>query len=478
MELFASRQLNILAAESSSMERESIYTIQLIFDAHRYQTPHYDGTAHLRREKELSDLRDLRRYIIAKMLPDLHLSPSGEPIVQATRMSALFNARLALDQCELDFQAQRIQFKPVRERLRIERHPETGDLVVNLSSKLLDALLPMLGCDVARCTYLLVSDTKERFLRGHFTSSPRQIIAPTISHSERTGALAAITRALRAGGFNILTMLTRLDDQDRTAEAEFVLSVEDTEMPEALLESCLGTPELVGDFNVRIDYPKDYNRRPVFRAINVSQGSQASGAANSLSVLDQLKEHVERYELSLERPGSSPDDEARLRIATAYHSEEARGLRAKDLQWLFLSCAYRGQYINETKRVAEEYGFRILTGEELDSETKRDGVISKIRAATLFLGVWTREGGFELEERMNGVSRFYWPSPWMIWELGAAQAYGLPIRLVISNELHPESWNRINGDPVHFMFDGSNFLHVVRRALESLKKAAHVRREA
>jgi predicted amino acid-binding ACT domain protein len=477
LELLASRQLNILAAESSSMERDSIHTIEVICDAHRYQTPHYDGTAHLRRDRRVSELRDLRRYIIAKMLPDLVVNSSGEPTVQASRMRALFNARLALDQCEIDFQAQKAHFKPMRERLKIERRKETGELFVRLPGKILDVLLPMLGGDVTKCTYLLVSDTKERFLRGHFTSSPRQILAPTIRHSERTGAVAAITRALRTGGFNILTMLTRLDDQNRTAEAEFVISGNETDNLESRLESCLGTPELVGAFNVQIDYPRDYDKRPSFKPITVASSAQSSGPADSLSVLEQLKEHVDRYELSLARPGSSPDDEERLRLATAYHSEEARCLKAKDIPWLFLSCAYRGQYVKETTKIAAEYGYRILTGEELDSETKRDGVISKIRAATHFLGIWTWEKGFPLEERTSEESRLHCPSPWMIWELGVAQAYGLPVRLAISKEVHTESWSRINGDPVHFMFDGSNFLQVVRRALESLKKASSARRE-
>jgi len=472
LQVLARHDLNVLAAESSSMEREAEHLIDIIFDARRYQTPFSDGDYALRSRGVIQELNDLKRYLIAQLLPDLVIGAGGTPRLLIRRMRALFNARRALDEADAAYKSSQSTFRPVRGRARLEK-VDSSEYVVRLNEDLRLGLKNLLGNSGSEPRYLRVSDTQQRFLRVHFTNGNEHVFAPTIRHVERPGAIAEMTNIIHACNFNILTMLSRLADHNRAAETEFVLTCSsDIKNPRGVLEAALSTEDLIREYGLQIAYPDSYSGQRKFRhlAPQSSETARVPRYAELPSVSEQLLTQVHRYSTVISRTGSSQEDAQRLRIARLHHSEEVEVIGKRAAKILFLSCAYGAEYLQKAKETARNYGFIVLTGEEVDQPTKRSGVEQKIRSSTHFLGIWTCEGGFPMQERRADNLPYYWPSPWMNWEVGVAQAHNLMIALAISRELHPECWRKIYADPPHCMFDGSNFPDALDRVLISLAK--------
>lgn len=87
-----------------------------------------------------------------------------------------------------------------------------------------------------------------------------------------------------------------------------------------------------------------------------------------------------------------------------------------------------------------------MTGENLTQfESNVDGIIEKMKLCTHFLGVWTRMAG-------HNVSKEVWPSPWLLWELGVAEAIGLKWSLLISDEISQDTWKKIHSSRQHVIF--------------------------
>lgn len=66
-----------------------------------------------------------------------------------------------------------------------------------------------------------------------------------------------------------------------------------------------------------------------------------------------------------------------------------------------------------------------------------------MKSCKYFLGVW------EPEVKVPGG---WWPSPWLLWELGVAQQLQLNVRLLISDKVVNEAW-RVVSDIPHTMYN-------------------------
>jgi len=129
---------------------------------------------------------------------------------------------------------------------------------------------------------------------------------------------------------------------------------------------------------------------------------------------------------------------------------------------LFVSCHYRGKQLDVIERLAVAKGFRVLTGRDLlKDDTITLGLLRQINCCSHFLGVWSRDGA----EQCRGE---HWPSSWLLWEFGAAEAFGLEWRLLISRWIADSAWRRIAAHRQHAIFDDFDFETKVDEVLDAL----------
>ncbi len=134
-------------------------------------------------------------------------------------------------------------------------------------------------------------------------------------------------------------------------------------------------------------------------------------------------------------------------------------------QTLFIPCQYEGNQLAIIRAKAEGMGFSVVTGEDLFREdTITVGLLKRIFACTHFLGVWSREGAEEVGPRP-------WPSPWLLWEFGVAEAFGLTWRLLISNQIDVAAWKRVAPHRQHAIF-GLEFETKLEKILDVLSVGA------
>ena len=107
-------------------------------------------------------------------------------------------------------------------------------------------------------------------------------------------------------------------------------------------------------------------------------------------------------------------------------------------------------------------GFRVFTGSNLLKEpTITAGLLNRINCCSHFLGVWSRDGAQRCGEA-------YWPSSWLLWEFGVAEAFGLEWRLVISGNIAKPAWEKVAAHRQHAFFDDFNFLSQAKEILNAL----------
>src|SRR5437879_5055496 len=105
-----------------------------------------------------------------------------------------------------------------------------------------------------------------------------------------------------------------------------------------------------------------------------------------------------------------------------------------------------------------------MTGEALGKyKILRDGIIRIMNdQCTHFLGLWSHEGGVEVEKNL------WWPSPWLGWEYGVANSIPLHSRLFISELIRKDSWSKFAGETPHIMYSTVNFTERLREVLTDL----------
>lgn len=486
-QMLADNSINIVAAESSSMETQRMHSMEVIVDAERYQGPSRDKN-HVARSKdaEIDDLLDLRRFILARALHEVALLPSGEPRLKIRRVSHLFDAKRSFEQAERESRVGNA-FRPIVERVDVKRLIAQGkgerdrviiELPVDVMQTLSKALDTMDGSNKT-AKYLLVSNTSDRFLQVYFIKQADSIIDPTIRHEDKVGALAAITDAMARNGFNILTGLSRQYKWGTQAHSEFVLkpppnlrTSSETEIKAKLVEA-LSTRRLVNDYKVRVGYPTDYSEPPATEAIKgpILIDDQPTVDGDTDFLIRQkyvvLSERRKQADVTAE-------DELRFRIANDLWAQTAVDTlsvedKAPIKRFLFVSYSFDAKAVFEkVKEAAVAFGFEVVTGAKIGAfRTTRDGVIRTMKTqCTHFLGVWTQHGGVEVD-REKGL---WWPSPWLSWEYGVANSILQHSKLFIADNIRPDSWNRFAAETTHVIYSGLNFSEKLAEVLGDLSK--------
>jgi hypothetical protein len=135
---------------------------------------------------------------------------------------------------------------------------------------------------------------------------------------------------------------------------------------------------------------------------------------------------------------------------------------------MFVSYPFHSDgLIERITRSAAKRGMRVVHGRNLPHGTHRDRIVELLDGCTHFLGIWTSEGG----KQVASEPPTWWPSPWMHWELGAAQALGLTWHLLISDAIDEDAW-RVTAGNTHTTFGKKTPLRAsMKRALKILTSA-------
>jgi len=464
---------NILAAESSMMEEQNVYHLELILE--------------IQDEKKL----ELIEWSLkVKFFKDLTFHPSGNPRLQFRRLQNLYLAKQAYEQQHM----MRDNFVPVNETLSPrdrpsqpesfdKQHPKKSrprafrlTLPKSIRDILNEEILPRAGDH--ECLYLRLSDTKDRFLRVLFFRATDPVTQVRLEYDDRVGAAASVTKAMRDSGFNILAAYLSPAEGRNRARMEAVvrcarLKRSTTEKLRRKLENAFTSSPAREDLKIDLGYPQDYGSR--WEPVRLSPVSEARPGkeVQEGNWIEALKGTLDTHYEELSRKLRRGDVDAERLDRDHWGWTVVNELRDQYYRWwpmlqvssitkdLFVSCHYRGDQLKIVKRLAKRKGFHVFTGEDLVNDPNiRDGLMRKISCCTHFLGVWSWEGAQRFENA-------YWPSPWLHWEFGVAQAFGLVWRLLVSENISRLSWEKIAPDVQCLLFD-HDFETKVRRILDIL----------
>jgi predicted amino acid-binding ACT domain protein len=477
--ILADKDINIITAESSSREGQTLHSIEIIASAKLYTGSYNDGTHEQRSTGDLEELRDLRRELLSHMIDDMAFLPSGQPRLRIRRVRHLLNARRTYN--NLIEERDRHGVKPLTREAIIGK---TGrDVTVTLPKEVQDRLFRALSTPdkIPAGNFLMVSNTTDRFLRIYFIPKGTPIVAPTIEHQDDIGALAAITGALQNADFNILTSLSRLYQWGALARTEFVLQPPNElrnlgeEEIKRSLERALATPTLVGRYSIGIDYPGNYQRplrikklECASQDVEVQPDDATDWKRPPESILNsRYREMAQR----VSQADARPEDIWKYQVIQTLVNEQKTVAEIKQPRLrgvLFISYGFGEEKLfRDIEKEAKRQHFSVITGRDLSGAPRnRDGIIDLIRRCTHFLGVWTEAGGFPVS------SDLYFPSPWLGWELGVSDALGKRWHLLISNKIHPDAWKRIAAETPHSIYEPATLDRNIKSAIRSISSTA------
>jgi hypothetical protein len=239
------------------------------------------------------------------------------------------------------------------------------------------------------------------------------------------------------------------------------------------LEDALSTPELVHNYGLRIGYPINYISPVKTKQLRV-KGEMAKGkkvlpieaqprisAGRSISSIINLKKRD--LNRRREQRGEGAEDALRrYHLLEDLEVEQSISEATSTRRVLFISYSFKAiEMINKVAKIAKRFHFDVRIAKKLGgAATTREGIMTMMDDCTHFLGIWTEEGG-------TRVGKGYFPSPWLHWEWGVAEALGLDWHLLISNKINEQAWKRIAGDTPHNIFSMATFDEELKDSLIS-----------
>jgi hypothetical protein len=219
--------------------------------------------------------------------------------------------------------------------------------------------------------------------------------------------------------------------------------------------------------DLKISYPKRASdafvagERPKFTPnLTFGAGSQPQLVEPKFFKMSTSSVAHEEFKRLSELAGREPDFDERRRLVTKIMAlgtiieVEGELVPTHDI---FISFIFNRPELSEIVRnFLYEQKCRPVTGQEPNEETVfRKVIINRIRNAQGFIGIWTNrdDGDF---------------SPWLLWELGVAQAFNLPFRLLISDKVDKKLWHPINPEQQHVVFRELEFKEKAHLATSSL----------
>ncbi len=474
-------ELNVLAAETSSIERQRYHTCEVIVDAREYADKS-DGDSATRQSKPSAQLKDLERSILAEMLPFV-LCEGGRPKIKVRRLKGLYDAVKAKHEAILRAQIGEASVKPVVDFSEIDavddslgldegesakEYSPSGQLL--LPENIRRALSNMFRETDGGADYLLASDTRDRFLRAYLVSRALPLITATIRHVEKPGAIEKITRSLSHRNLNIVTSLCRLQRHGELADFEVAIQPTAEERTRADLKKsvvdALGA-EGLQELKLSISFSRSYSRRKTFKPIAGSSALFPSPISSDLTTLSRLSDHYTDLTRRLHSGvgGDAQDAERRIVARLLLDEEQQIRQRFESRERVFVSYHMEDQKVfADIASLAEEEGIEVVGSlPPSPSPRLRDNILSRMDEAESFLAIWTPPGG---ERTDDGI----WPSPWLHWELGAAASRRKKIAILSHESMNRRSWQQIYGDIEVITFSDGSFSEKARVVLRQLSR--------
>ena len=450
LRIIATEGLNVLNEESSSIENRDLHTVELVVD-----TQSAGET-----DNDIKRMAALERRILALCMEDFYFE-RNEPRLRVKHMAGLHNA----------FE----KFQRSRTRGHGVRPVQDTSFISNCRILLPTSITEPFRSEQPMRT-LLVSDTKERLLRAFFPSAKDGFTYVRVAHQDSPGALAAITREI-AKAFDIVNSLTRIQNQGSQNHLELLLYSHEFRLPgdeqerREIIEELLASPAL-RFLNPQISYPesvassKPQGKPPQSsgRTVHLAQRRMAriNESLMTQSTAAVLQIRVDEYErLVAKQPSFVKRDPLQQRLNKLRDLIKIEGEPTPQPR-IFVSYDFTRSDLSEIVfKKLKRMRCRCITGANPD-EAKgafRDVIMARISTCDGFLGIWTkREDGSE--------------SPWFIWELGVAQAFGLPFRLLIHEGIDAHKYLKINPERHHRTFKDSGFQQestlTIKRLLDDL----------
>jgi hypothetical protein len=450
-EILGKSEVNILAAESSTVEEQDLFHLEMVIN---FQDPH--------------QLDKIHWSVLAHFCSDIKLLPNGKPRMRIHRLEQLFHTKQAYER-----QIYRpIIFSPVKCELKAElredlrpTNQQNAPRVPTFRFSLPREMRDILKVHVRSAEsgedgyYLRQSDTKDRFLRILFFRNSDPVIHCRIEYAASSRAVADITGALKNHGFSIITSYMSPSDLMGRSRIEVVARCQAidgsaTADVKQHLESALSKLPEIADLGLVIGYPRTFGRKwenhPIKSASNSTPSNISLPALTTQKLLDDLKTLYASLFAELTSGAEGTAEHSSLRYALVcqllQQYDQSVGTQAGYAKSLFVSCHFEGNQLNIIERKAREKGFNVVTGKDLlRASTITDGLLKRISCCTHFLGVWSRDGA-------QAIGNEFWPSPWILWEFGAAEAFQLEWRLLISKDIADMAW-RLASHRQHAVFD-------------------------
>ena len=445
----------VLAAESSAAQHQNLYQMQMVISL-----------------QEPLNLEWIRLRLLTSFLKEMDLLGNGNPRLRIQRLTSLWHAKRTYD----DQKQSQKGFPPLWGAAQVKWIEQTQSQVLQLvlPQGIRDILAKTVRLDSnqphADGFYLRQSDTKNRFLRVLYFRSDDPVVYARIEYLDRIGAAADITGALKACGFTILTGYLGPSNDSRRCRLELVtrctsLAGLRSAHRKASLEKALADCAEAADLEIAVGYPGSYAREWEKKDIVPTSREQSHKITKGLSFDDLRKLLAQQYK-RLSAEGMTHSNGMRLKLVrrlSAQH-ETLVGARGTGIRILFISGHFKGVVLEEVVKRATLKGFTVVTGKNLlEYNLFRRGLLEKMGSCTHFLGVWSDDGAQIVGDK-------HWPSPWLLWEFGVAEASGLAWRLLISEKIDEAAWKRLAPEKQHSIFGETDFQARLSEILEVLSK--------
>jgi predicted amino acid-binding ACT domain protein len=447
--------VDILATESGAMQEQDLFHIEMI--------------VYIANE---NSLKQIEWAILTKLFDDINFLPDGSPRLRMRRVFNLRRTKQIYDS-QIECDEKTILFKPIKDFIDLDVViPEpVRTLRMQLPENIRNILKNHICEDNNWGYYLRISDTKDRFLRILFFRNSDNVIHARIEHSDKIGALSFITYALKQNNFNIITALsTPSENRKRTITEIIVRSINtkkiSTSEVKQKIKNALSSSKAASDLKLDIGYPEKYAVKWEKERLQYSGTDEKQNKIENCNSQYELNESLKRrtqYLVNNRLIGNfSNEDKFKFTLAEKLRIQFENITSVPQKKILFISCHNKGNQLMKIKSKADALGFYVITGENLFNATNAVAeLIKQIQLCTHFLGVWSEIGSHK-------YGKDYWPSPWLLWELGVASAFNLSWDLIISNTITEESWKKLNAPQQIVRYNEQNFsdqLEIVLNAL-------------
>lgn len=443
MRILKQEKLNVLICESCSIQNRTRHFVEIIAETSKCTKKSSTDSV------EPEYIEYLRRRLVSMFSKNEILIRDDEHTLKVRKLKGLYAARRRFNEGSKD---------TILGKTRIMN----GQIL--LTKDLIDSLQAN-----GLTKYQVISDTKDRMLSVFFHKKEESFTYVRISHIHEIGVLSLITSQL-AKVFSIISCLCRLQSEGKNDFEALLYSKEyNKKSDENKRREIINNLLAIQDFkalNIELSYPENVGQQKIkkqkpkiVKNLNFKELSNAAAVDSKLlntptakilnfrirgyqEELSTLTSYEERREIS---------EHLRL-LATLADEEQEDIIDPK----VFVSYEFlQKRLFNEAENYLKHKDCIVSSGADPNNNPVfREVIKERIKGAQCFLGIWTKS-----KSEM---------SAWLFWELGIAQAYNLPFRLMCHKDLPPGIMTQINPEKNHIIFDDFTFKEKLPKAVEFL----------